>query len=199
MARPIADFITEQQLGPQAGAPLPHRPCGGCMQCCTTLPVNHPELRKPAGTPCCHLASAGCGIYPGWPSVCRTYQCVWKLMSDFPEEARPDKCGVIFTFFRWSESQPEFLRASVVATAVNTPADFDHPVARACLDTLFRNEAMSIWLQHAGNVRRLFPDAELADAMINPDTTPHRHLLDRAAALRRKWEVRAEMMRPDGQ
>lgn len=199
MARPIADFVTEQQLGPQPGEPLPHRACGSCTQCCITLPIDQPQLRKPAGACCPHLVAGGCGIYPDRPSVCRTYQCAWKLMTDLPDEARPDRCGVIFTFFRWSDAQPDFLRSSIVASAVNTPADFDHPVARTCLDTLVRGETMSIWLQHSGQVRRLFPDAELADAMLNPDTTPYRHLRDRAAALRRKWAVRAAMMRPDRQ
>jgi hypothetical protein len=197
MARPIADFVTEAQLGPWHGGPLPDRVCGSCTQCCITLPIDHPQLDKPAGTRCLHLVAGGCGIYPGRPSVCRSYQCAWKLMSDLPEEARPDRCGVIFTLFRWSRAQPDFLRPSVVATAVNAPADFDHPVARACLDMLVRNEAMSIWLQHAGRARRLFPDDELADAMLNPDTTPHRHLLERAGALRRRWEALATMAQLD--
>jgi hypothetical protein len=198
MARPIADFVTDRQLGPPLGQPLPQRPCGGCRQCCITMPVVDPQLRKAAGVPCNHLGPGGCSLYPDWPSICRKYQCAWKMIKELPEEARPDKCGVIFTLYYWDESQPEFLRSSVIATAVNAPSDFDHPAARACLDTLIRGEAMTVWLHHDRRLERLFPDPDLADAMLSPETTPHRHLLGRAAALRRKWEISAAATRPIG-
>jgi hypothetical protein len=196
MVRPIADFITDAQLGPRPGEPLPHRQCDGCVQCCIALGIEHPELRKPPNVPCPHLASAGgCGIYSDRPSVCRLYQCLWRLMKELPDEARPDKCGVVFSF-HWNRTQPDLFEYSIVATAVNAPSDFDHPAARAALDTLVGAEAMPVWLDHSGRRHLLFPDAELADAILHPATTTHRHLVERAAALRRKWEISAAAGQP---
>jgi hypothetical protein len=78
-----------------------------------------------------------------------------------------------------------------LARPANGPADFDHPAARAALDVLIAAEAMPVHLEYRGQRMMVFPDPALADAMLHPETTGHRHLLERAAALRRKWEMSA--------
>lgn len=69
------------------------RGCGPCQACCTWLKV--PELPKDAGKVCEHLCHSGCGIYDQRPRSCRKFECLW-LKGELPEEARPDKIGVIF-------------------------------------------------------------------------------------------------------
>ena len=72
------------------------RPCGGCTMCCK-LPAA-PELDKLAGNWCRHCDKGqGCLIYAERPSGCRAFMCLWKVMPDFPEELRPDRCKVIWT------------------------------------------------------------------------------------------------------
>lgn len=73
----------------------PERPCGGCTACCKVAAV--PEIGKPAGKWCEHCAiGSGCKIYAKRPQACRDFYCLWKVMPDFPEELRPDRCGVVW-------------------------------------------------------------------------------------------------------
>jgi uncharacterized protein len=74
---------------------MPVRPCGGCNACCRTAAV--PEIEKPAGKWCSHCAiGGGCKVYEQRPQACRDFHCLWKVMPDFPEELRPDRCRVIW-------------------------------------------------------------------------------------------------------
>jgi hypothetical protein len=71
------------------------RSCGGCNACCKVAAV--PEIDKPAGQWCEHCAiGQGCRIYAERPQACRDFYCLWKVMPDFPEELRPDRCKVIW-------------------------------------------------------------------------------------------------------
>jgi hypothetical protein len=64
------------------------------------LPILEPDLHKPAGVPCRHLAAKGCTIYgkPEWPRVCRGYFCEWRKLPWFNGKSlyRPDRLGVLF-------------------------------------------------------------------------------------------------------
>jgi hypothetical protein len=195
MARPIADFISETQLGPEIGEPLAHRSCDGCVQCCIVLGIKAPELKKDPGVRCRHLAGAGCGIYRDRPVVCREFLCLWRLLDDLPEAARPHDCGVLFTY-QWNHAPDALCNWSIVGVAVNGLDDFDHPATRAALDALTEVAAMPIHLEHRGRRFQIFPDEQLTDAIRRPETTQHRHLLERAAALRRKWETSAAARQP---
>ncbi len=69
------------------------RPCGSCSACCTSLGVQ--SLRKPAGTPCSHLAAAGgCGIHARRPTACKEFFCLWR-MGVLDDGDRPDLAGVV--------------------------------------------------------------------------------------------------------
>jgi uncharacterized protein len=71
------------------------RPCGDCTMCCK-LPAA-PDLNKPPGVWCQHCDKGkACRIYDDRPQGCRDFYCLWKVMPDFPEELRPDRCKVIW-------------------------------------------------------------------------------------------------------
>jgi hypothetical protein len=76
---------------------MPERPCDGCTMCCK-LPAAPPPLNKPAGVWCRNCDKGhGCRIYEQRPQGCRDFQCLWKVMPDFPEELRPDRTKVLWT------------------------------------------------------------------------------------------------------
>ena len=80
--------------GPLLGEIPPiSRSCGTCTLCCKTY-ANH-ELKKPEATWCVHARKkAGCAIHDKRPVECRAFSCMW-LMGMLPEDARPDKVGVV--------------------------------------------------------------------------------------------------------
>jgi hypothetical protein len=82
---------------------MPDR-CGGCTLCCDLLEVA--ALQKPANAPCQHCAlGVGCMIYaqPERPSACSAYQCAYLFNETWPDELRPDRCGVVFEPFNEDE------------------------------------------------------------------------------------------------
>lgn len=72
--------------------------CSGCGACCEVVPVK--ELGLTGFSRCPHLRDViqvdgvGCGIYSKRPRSCASWQCEW-LKSDWPDEYRPDRCGLI--------------------------------------------------------------------------------------------------------
>ena len=69
------------------------RSCGTCSLCCTVLRVD--ELGKRAGNDCTHQrGDQGCGIYETRPSICRSYQCLWR-QGGLEDDERPDATGGI--------------------------------------------------------------------------------------------------------
>lgn len=73
--------------------------CGGCTLCCSTVPVE--EIGLGAFTRCPKLRYAidargpGCSIYPTRPNSCKAWNCQWLAEEDWPDELRPDRCGVV--------------------------------------------------------------------------------------------------------
>jgi hypothetical protein len=68
-----------------------NRECGECTACCVNLRIDEPGLQKKAGIPCPNMTpKGGCKIYSERPSVCRTWHCAWRYMSQLGEEWRPD-------------------------------------------------------------------------------------------------------------
>ena len=68
--------------------------CGPCGLCCKVFAVE--ELAKPMSVRCVHLsAGAGCGIYPGRPASCRSFECVWLMDPEMPHRFRPDQTQVV--------------------------------------------------------------------------------------------------------
>jgi hypothetical protein len=75
------------------------RQCGTCTKCCELLPVA--ELQKAGFTHCKHEGlfppiTLGCAIYAKRPGPCRIWSCWWLDNEKWPDELRPDRCGVVF-------------------------------------------------------------------------------------------------------
>src|SRR4051812_22220103 len=73
--------------------------CGDCTLCCDLVGVG--EIDKPPFTVCRFLSSPltpgkhGCTIYKERPRGCRQWSCLWLTSPDWPDELRPDRCGVV--------------------------------------------------------------------------------------------------------
>jgi hypothetical protein len=65
--------------------------------CCTALPIETKELRKPPGISCEHCTQSGCAIYETRFPICRSYYCGWRNLPDLDEDWRPDKSGVLIS------------------------------------------------------------------------------------------------------
>jgi hypothetical protein len=77
------------------GLPVRGRSCGSCKLCCTLLPVDLPEGKKPANVKCRHLCSKGCSIYENRPTPCEYWSCRWLFDEATADLHRPDKCGYV--------------------------------------------------------------------------------------------------------
>lgn len=68
--------------------PAPGRSCDGCTMCCKVLSID--ELNKPADQWCQHCqVGQGCTIYAERPDECRSFNCMWLLDANIPEELAP--------------------------------------------------------------------------------------------------------------
>ncbi len=81
----------------------PGKTCGSCTLCCKLFPV--PELQKPAGTWCRHIAQGrGCGIHETRPPVCRAFDCQWLYNADLGPEWKPERCKFVLSIYPGSNS-----------------------------------------------------------------------------------------------
>jgi hypothetical protein len=71
--------------------------------CCKLFPV--PELEKPAGTWCRHIAQGkGCGIHQTRPDVCRAFWCQWIENTDLGPEWKPEKARFVLSIYPGTQS-----------------------------------------------------------------------------------------------
>ncbi|MGL4728282.1 MAG: hypothetical protein ACRCWO_05970 [Bosea sp. (in: a-proteobacteria)] len=81
----------------------PGKSCGSCTLCCKLFPV--PELEKPAGTWCRHIAQGrGCGIHETRPPVCRAFDCQWLFNAELGPEWKPERCKFVLSIYPGSNS-----------------------------------------------------------------------------------------------
>ena len=92
----------------------PARQCGECQVCCTVFELQETNFDKPAGTPCVHLASHGCGIHEHRPQVCRAFNCGWKQLPGLPDHLRPDLSGVLI--YPVPHSMPNYLGLALIVS-----------------------------------------------------------------------------------
>ena len=79
------------------------RTCGSCTLCCKLFPV--PELDKPAGRWCRHIAQGrGCGIHETRPEVCRAFWCQWIENPDLGPEWKPEKAKFVLSIYPGTQS-----------------------------------------------------------------------------------------------
>lgn len=60
---------------------------------------------------CKHVVKGlGCGIYKERPLSCASFQCVWLLRENLPEELKPNKCHAVIASY---EEQPNMVSVYV--------------------------------------------------------------------------------------
>lgn len=108
--------------------------CDGCTFCCFAMAVR--SRRKGSFTRCTLADNSGCKRYGSRPRECRAFRCVWMESNDWPEQLRPDRCGVMFSEqWVWNELDPMKRRIMVVCAFARSKAAFEEPaVARIILD-----------------------------------------------------------------
>ncbi len=166
---------------------VPGRGCGDCIACCVDLNIADPELTKPAGEVCPNCDGKGCKIYDRRPRTCRDWFCLWRRMR-FPDGLRPDLSGVMIALDQVAQAVSPFEHVYIVIRALEDEAALDQPMVRDAVGLFSAEGTLPVWLAHGRSKRLVFPDADLVDAILNPETTVHTELLPRARAWAERYD-----------
>jgi hypothetical protein len=169
------------------GPVLADRVCGECMACCTILTVNTPEFKKPAGTPCEHLTSNGCGIHAVRPPICRSWFCAWRRVASMPDEARPDRSGLLVSLNFEREPRNCFEGVSVSVRKLPGSDAIESGMAAIVLDSLC-DGLVPVWFSDGSKKMLMHPDPEVAGLVLSGESAPS-HLQDEVAAWREQYGV----------
>lgn len=167
------------------GPVLADRACGDCTACCTVLTVDTPDFSKPAGVPCAHLASHGCSIHAARPHVCRTWFCAWRRMADMPEEARPDRSGLLVSLNFVREPRNCLEGVSINVRTLAGSGAFDTGMAGTILDSLC-DRLIPVWFSDGSRKMLMHPENDVARLVLSGDPAPP-HLRDEVAAWRERY------------
>ncbi|WP_133030822.1 YkgJ family cysteine cluster protein [Sphingomonas sp. PP-CE-1G-424] len=180
--QPQADVETTL-LGPI----LPDRECGDCTACCTELTVNTPEFAKPAGIPCIHLSGEGCDIHAVRPRICRTWFCAWRRVASLPDEARPDRSGLLVSL-NFVDRPQNCLEGVSIHVRMLTGSDaIGNGMAATVLDVLC-DQLVPVWFSDGSKKMLMHPDNDVARFVLSEDAAPN-HLQDEVAAWRERYAV----------
>jgi hypothetical protein len=173
------------------GPVLPGRACGDCTVCCTVLKVDTPEFQKPAARPCAHLGASGCGIHAVRPRICRTWFCGWRRVGGMPEEARPDRSGLLVSvnFERRSRNCLEAVSINVRSLPGSTA--IANGMAASVLDSLC-DRLVPVWFGDGSEKMLMHPDADVARHVLSGTPAPA-HLGAEVEA----WRERYAAFRPE--
>ena len=174
------------------GPAIASRACGDCVACCQVLNINEPDMVKPADQMCMHCTGKGCGIYEARPQVCRTWDCVWRRIGTMPLETRPDHLGVLFTVDRQAEPQTPFDRLYFVARAVGAPEALGK-TATTDVGVMLTHGPLPIFLSWGDERQMIYPRAELAAAILDPDGGHAPALVEEGRAFMNKFEPFARL------
>ncbi|RXT56536.1 hypothetical protein B6S44_05580 [Bosea sp. Tri-44] len=173
---------------------VPGRDCGDCVACCEVLRIVDPEVGKPAGVMCRHNTGKGCGIHAIRPDICRTWFCLWRRIDAMPDEARPDRSGVIFCLEGEEEHPNPFARFCVVARPVAGSRALRSALVRQVVAMFARQGELPVWVHRHGVRSLIHPPPDLADAIERPQATPFQAFVPAALA----WRRRHRAMWPQG-
>jgi hypothetical protein len=115
------------------GPVLAGRDCGDCTACCVVLTVDTPDFKKPAGTPCSNLTARGCSIHDVRPHICRSWFCAWRRVADMPDDARPDRSGLLVSVNFVREPRNCLEAVSINVRTLDPGAAIDTATARIIL------------------------------------------------------------------
>lgn len=169
------------------GPVLADRVCGECTACCTVLTVDTSDFKKPAGTPCVHLAEHGCGIHAVRPYICRTWFCGWRRVAGLPEAARPDRSGLLVSLNFVREPRNCFEGVSINVRALAGSEAIDKGMAQTVLDCVC-DGLVPVWFSDGSRKMLLHPEGEVAQLVISGDPAPA-HLEEEVGAWRAQYEV----------
>ena len=168
---------------------LPERECGDCMVCCEYMPISTNGLIKAAETLCPHvIVNRGCSIYETRPNVCRTWHCLWRRDAAMPDALRPDRSKMIFSLVIYGDTRSLFENAHITCIAMKSLTDFDAPLVAATIQRYIDEGVLPVWHSHGGGKSLLYPDENLADAILKPVTTRHIELVERGKIWRDRYE-----------
>jgi hypothetical protein len=167
------------------GPVLADRECGDCVVCCTVLTVDTPDFKKPAGTPCTHLTSRGCGIHAVRPHICRTWFCAWRRVASIPDEARPDRSGLLVSVNFEQEPRNCFEGVSINVRLLAGSDAIATGMAATILDTLC-DQLVPVWFSDGSKKMLMHPDNEVASLVLSGDAAPA-HLQKEVTAWRERY------------
>lgn len=161
------------------------RSCGPCIGCCSIYQI--PALQKPKYTLCKHCTGASCSIYDSRPDECRKFFCLWRRIATMPEEARPDKIGIVFTYEIYDPPPTPFRARYIIGRAISDPTVFEQPLGRAAVNMFIREGSLPVFIAHPLETKMVYPDPAFSDAILNPTTTQHVALVPAALAWRKQY------------
>lgn len=167
------------------GPVLAGRSCGGCTVCCTVLKVDTPDFAKPADTPCVHLGTGGCTIHAVRPPVCRTWFCAWRRVAAMPDEARPDRSGLLVSLNFRREPQNLFEGVAITVRLLPGSTAIADGMAGHVLDSLC-DALVPVWFSDGSAKMLMHPDNEVAGHVIAGTPAPA-HLRQEVAAWRAQY------------
>jgi hypothetical protein len=169
------------------GPVLADRACGDCTACCTVLTVDTPDFSKPAETPCVHLGAHGCGIHAERPAICRSWFCGWRRVVDLPDEARPDRSGLLVSLNFVRAPRNCFEGVSINVRTVTAGQAIDKRIAAIILDALCV-QLVPVWFSDGAKKMLMHPDNDVASLVISGEAAPA-HLEKEVAAWRARYGV----------
>jgi len=176
------------------GPVVADRACGDCVACCTVLTVDTPDFSKPAGTPCAHLTAQGCGIHAVRPHICRTWFCAWRRVAEMPDEARPDRSGLLVSLNFERAPRNCFEGVSINVRAIEGSGAISRDITAAILDSLC-DRLVPVWFSDGAKKMLVHPENDVAGLVISGDAPPA-HLQDEVAAWRERYGVFAAKDQP---
>ncbi|MBA2936084.1 YkgJ family cysteine cluster protein [Sphingomonas sp. CGMCC 1.13654] len=177
-----ADLDLEDAL---LGTVVAGRQCGGCTACCEILKIDTPDLKKPAGTPCEHRGAGGCAIHTVRPPICRAWFCGWRRIAAMPDEARPDRSGLMVSLDFVREPRNCLEGVSIVVRAIEARGAFKSDVAEHIVDLLC-DRLVPVWLHDGSQKILIHPEGDVARHVISGDTPPA-HLREEVSAWRSRY------------
>jgi len=164
---PADTDIETTLLGPVLAA----RDCGDCTACCTILTVDTPDFKKPAGTPCLNLTAQGCSIHAARPHICRTWFCAWRRLARMPDEARPDRSGLLVSLNFVREPRNCFEGVSLNVRTLPGSDAIGSGMAAKVLDILC-DDLIPVWFSDGSRKMLMHPDNEVASLVLSGNPAP---------------------------
>jgi hypothetical protein len=167
------------------GPVLADRACGDCAVCCTVLKMDAPDFKKPAGIACEHLALHGCGIHAARPDICRSWFCAWRRVANLPDEARPDRSGLLVSLNFEREPRNCFEGVSINVRALPGTNAIENGMAATILDSLC-DGLVPVWFSDGSKKMLMHPEHDVASLVISGEPASP-DLQDEVAAWREHY------------